>query len=133
MLKIAEPQATTSGTAKCFLIHDGADDQGIFTLAVQELDSSIRCHFSHDGTKAVETPCNDSFFLNCLLDINSTRMNGIECLEKIGGIKRFEMIPASVVEKTNALGENDFIIKPASISAPTSRLLQFLNSIVRLQ
>lgn len=67
------------------------------------------------------------------------RMNGIKCFEQIRKICEPEMFPVcmfstaadpSVVAKSKALGGNDLIVKPASLS---TRARQSFNSNASLQ
>jgi len=129
---------------KCFLIDDDADDQEIFTMALQAFDDSIHCYFADDGVKALEVLQGDISFLPhfIFIDINMPRMNGIECLEEIRKISRLGGIPLcmvstsadpSIVMKTKELGASDFIVKPPSIPELSTRLRQFFHLNASLQ
>lgn len=128
---------------KCLLIDDDQDDQEIFEMAVSEISDSIHCVFASDGVEALEELKKDDFMPDCIfIDINMPRMNGIECLEKIKTIRRLQPVPVcmfstsadpDIVRRTQQLGANDFIVKPASISVLSKLLEQFITSNRRYQ
>lgn len=133
---------TSNIPVQCFLIDDDVDDQEIFSMALQEFNDSIRCYFADDGVKALEKlKVDQSFLPSCIfIDINMPRMNGVECLEQIKKINRLKSVPVcmfstsadpSIVAKTRDLGAADFIVKPASISALSTLLSQFISTNVK--
>jgi CheY-like chemotaxis protein len=111
---------------RCFLIDDDIDDQKIFSIISEEVDSTIKCSFANDGVDAIEklTTCEvvpDLIFL----DVNMPRMDGLECLRKIKKIDRLKNIPVymysttadpTTVTLTKRLGVKDFIVKPNNIN-----------------
>ena len=134
--------STGKNPLKCFLIDDDVDDQEIFSMAIQELSSSIDCYFADDGVKALETLVTDELFLpHCIfIDINMPRMNGVECLEKIKDIVRLRQVPVcmystsadpALVAKVKELGAADFIVKPADITVLSGLLSRFFELNVR--
>jgi CheY-like chemotaxis protein len=137
------PASGSNFPIKCFLVDDDLDDQEIFAMAVREFSDSISCHFADDGVKALETLTEGDFIPHCIfIDINMPRMNGIECLEQIKTINRLKPVPVcmvstsadpAIVAKTKQLGANDFIVKPASITALSQLLKTFFKSNVPLQ
>lgn len=106
-------------------------------MAVRELSVSIHCFFAYHSIKALEELRKHYFLPDCIfIDINVPRMTGLECLEKIKGIRRLQpirkcMLPTSadpdIVKQSKQLGAKDFIVKPASISVLTKLLDQFVN------
>lgn len=137
-----EPDAGNS-PLKCFVIDDDQDDQEIFAMAVSEFSNSIHCYFADDGVKALDKLNRGDFLPDCIfIDINMPRMNGIECLEQIKKISRLQSVPVcmfstsadpEIVALSRALGANDFIVKPASISVLSELLSTFINSNHRFQ
>jgi CheY-like chemotaxis protein len=134
--------STINIPVQCFLIDDDVDDQEIFSMALQEFNDSIHCSFADDGVKALEKlKVDQSFLPSCIfIDINMPRMNGVECLEQIKKIIRLKSVPVcmfstsadpSIVAKTRDLGAVDFIVKPASISALSTLLSQFISTNVK--
>ena len=131
-----------STPARCFLIDDDLDDQEIFFMALQQFDSSIRCDFANDGSKAIEQLRADEVNApHCIfIDMNMPRMDGIECLEQIKKMGHLKGVPVcmfstsadpTLVGKTNAFGAVDFIVKPADITALSEMLGQFFKINVR--
>lgn len=122
----------TSTSLNCFLVDDDLDDQEIFCMALNGLDGSINCIFANDGVHALEklnnlTRMPDFIFI----DMNMPRMNGLQCLEEIRKIDRFNQIPVymystaadpKAINASKQLGANDFIVKPTNISDLTRTL-----------
>ena len=98
----------------CFLVDDDIDDQEIFAIALQRIDSSIACVFANDG-------------------IDALRKLHQQCLVEIKKINRLESVPIIVystsseyndIVETKALGATDYLAKPPSITMLTNSLSQ---------
>jgi CheY-like chemotaxis protein len=117
-----------------FIVDDDSDDQEIFTISAQKADPAIQCAFANDGVHAIEKLTNAEFTPGCIfLDVNMPRMNGIECLEELGKIKRLSLVPVfmcstsadpKIVAKAKELGAHDFIVKPSTIAEFTTILTE---------
>lgn len=110
---------------QCLLVDDDLDDQEIFLMALEETNKNVKFFTASDGVEAL-------FMLNeeqglvpdyIFLDVNMSKMNGIECLinikkiEYLKDVKVFMYSTTSenwVMEKSKELGALDFIIKPAT-------------------
>lgn len=119
----------------CFLVDDDIDDQEIFAIALQRIDSSIACVFANDGIDALRKLHQDETFVPqyIFLDLNMPRMNGRQCLVEIKKINRLESVPIIVystsseyndIVETKALGATDYLAKPPSITMLTNSLSQ---------
>ena len=119
------------------LIDDDPDDQEIFCMALQSIDSTIQCTTANDGIEALQVLQSEKSFEPdfIFIDINMPRMNGIDCLKQIkelGIAKRAEMIMYSttsdprIIELSKKLGASDFMIKPASLSHLQEKLTEKL-------
>ncbi|MBL7933569.1 MAG: response regulator [Bacteroidia bacterium] len=111
----------------CLLIDDDIDDQDIFKWCVKEIGANITCSTVDSGVDALFMLSNQTSYLPdyMFIDMNMSKMNGIECLRKIKEITRLNNSkvfmysttaePRSVKE-SQELGANDFIVKPAKVS-----------------
>lgn|GEM_PF-627950 len=110
------------------LIEDDIDDQEIFCMAVQAIDSSIKCSIAGNGYDAVHLLKSESSFTpdHIFLDVNMPRMNGLECLKEIRQMDRLRntriiMYSTSDDQKMmilcKNLGADAFIIKPPSFES----------------
>jgi CheY-like chemotaxis protein len=111
-----------------FLIDDDPDDQEIFGMVLKELDETIGCDFASDGIQAINRlKVNFAFKPNyILIDLNMPRMNGLDCLKEIKKLQHLNdskvfiystSAVASVIDQSKELGADDFIQKPAAVSA----------------
>jgi CheY-like chemotaxis protein len=109
-----------------FLIDDDPDDRDFFYLAMKKVRPDSSCTFADDCPRAMEK-LRDSAFTPQLIfiDINMTRMNGIDCLRELRRIPRLRDIPAYMystfadirtVELCLQLGANGFLKKQYSIA-----------------
>ena len=116
-----------------FLVDDDADDQEIFSLALQGVKASTRLEFANDGVEAITRIQNDTSFLpHCIfIDLNMPRMNGQQCLQELRKIDRISQVPIVMYSTTvhpqylkDALhyGATDFIEKPITIEELTESL-----------
>ena len=108
------------------LIDDDIDDQEIFSLALRQVDPSVKCVFADNGIHALEMLRGRNSYNPeiIFIDMNMPRMNGLECLQEIIKIKRLSRIPVymystagdiAIMEKCKIHGATDFMIKSASI------------------
>jgi len=119
----------------CLLIDDDQDDQEIFSMALEDINSSIQCIMASNGIAALEKlnakkPLIPDYIF---IDVNMPKMNGIECLreiQKLEHLKDAEVFMYStssdeqMMEKSKALGAKDFIVKPPGLTLLTEKLLQ---------
>jgi CheY-like chemotaxis protein len=110
---------------KCFLIDNDAEDQEIFLLALQKVDTSITCEFADDGPIAIKRFTSDSSFTPDIIfiDMNMPFMNGTECLQEIRKLHQLNAVPIYMYstfgdpelrDQVKNLGAVDFILKPSS-------------------
>lgn len=120
------------------LIDDDVDDQEIFLMALEQVDSTLCCTVENDCLKALEKLNSDRSFLPryIFLDINMHKMSGIECLielKKNGHLNNSKIIMYStnsdkkIIDKSKELGANDYLVKPPSIAS----LIESLTSILK--
>jgi DNA-binding NtrC family response regulator len=124
---------------KCFLVDDDADDQEIFSMAVDDLEKSIDVITAYNCIEAVEKLENDhSFIPNCIfIDINMPKINGIDCLKAIKKLDWLESTPVymystsadpRIIEESMQLGAKDFIVKPTQINELSEILGRIFNA-----
>ena len=124
------------------LIDDDLDDQEIFSMALEEVDDSVGCRFANDGIEALALLNNDSGFVpDCIfIDLNMPRMNGNECLAEIKKIGRLNRVPVIMystssdkvlIGRSLELGANDFIVKPAGLTALADILREIIKKYSR--
>ena len=121
-----------SASKLCYLIDDDADDQEIFSMALENLGKDIRCIMASNGEDGIQKLNGNPAVPDVIfLDINMPRMNGIECLQeikKLDHLKKTKVIIYSTSDGnemrdlTLRLGADDFILKPSSISRLTDVL-----------
>lgn len=118
---------------RCLLVEDDLDDQEIFCLALQEVGKEIECVFAKDGFEALTIlQQNQSGPLNPIfIDVNLPRMNGLVCLQEIRRKfpdKNIKIIiystssEGSVISDSKALGADDFLVKPTSLTLLVEKL-----------
>ncbi len=119
------------------LIDDDPDDQEIFCMALQSIDSTVQCTTANDGIEALQVLQSEKSFEPdfIFIDINMPRMNGIDCLKQIkelGIAEGADMIMYSttsdprIIELSKKLGASDFMIKPASLTLLQEKLTEKL-------
>lgn len=110
----------------CFIIDDDIEDQEIFAIAVEEIDSNIRCESAIDGIVALEKLKQDFRPDFIFLDLNMPRMSGKETLQELRKIPALHDVPVIAystsseirdVEDMKRLGANHFITKPPDITS----------------
>lgn len=116
------------------LAEDDIDDQNIFQLALQEVDSAIDIQFVSNGKELLQllTTTNPDILF---LDLEMPYKNGLECLVEIRSNKNFETLPVIVFSSTTKpsnvqtayeMGANLFFIKPAVYSEYLSSIKALL-------
>lgn len=111
----------------CFFIDDDEDDRDFFCAAALSLDIDVECRFAKDGTDALAqlnaTKMVPDFIF---IDMNMPLMDGKQCLEEIKKLDWLQNVPTYIystsgsprlVEEILAMGANEFLIKPTSMSA----------------
>ena len=109
------------------LIDDDLDDQEIFLMALEQVDSTISCAVVDDCTEALEKLTNDKSFLPryIFLDINMHKISGIDCLVELKKklhLKDAQIIMYStnsdkkMIARSKELGASDYLVKPPSIN-----------------
>ena len=120
-----------------FLIDDDIDDREIFTLALKDIDSSIKCTTAKDGAEALDFIENNKDFIPdfIFLDLNMPRINGKECLVEMRKIARLQNIPIYIYTTSSSdkdklellkIGATGFITKPYTIK----KLVEILSQII---
>ena len=120
-----------------FLIDDDIDDREIFTLALKDIDSSIKCTTAKDGAEALDFIENNKNFIPnfIFLDLNMPRINGKECLVEMRRIVRLQNIPIYIYTTSSSdkdklellnMGATGFITKPYTIK----KLVEILSQII---
>ena len=120
-----------------FLIDDDIDDREIFTLALKDIDSSIKCTTAKDGAEALDFIENNKDFIPdfIFLDLNMPRINGKECLVEMRRIVRLQNIPIYIYTTSSSdkdklellnMGATGFITKPYTIK----KLVEILSQII---
>jgi CheY-like chemotaxis protein len=119
----------------CLLIDDDQDDQEIFSMALEDINSDIQCVMASNGIAALEKlkatkPLIPDYIF---IDVNMPRMNGMECLQEIQKLDHLKdadvfMYSTSsdeiMIKKSKALGAKDFIVKPPGLALLTEKLTQ---------
>lgn len=110
----------------CFLIDDDIDDQEIFLMALKEVSEQISCIVADDVVEALGKLSEGTAFIPdyIFLDVNTPKMNGIECLRRIKAFKHLQgtrliMFSTSaepkLISASKALGADGFLIKPSCL------------------
>ncbi len=119
--------------AHCLLIDNDEDDQEIFILALQEIDTGIVCKTLTSGRTALDVLAPERNYIptHIFIDMNMPLMDGRECLQAIKKMEHLAHVPVymystaanpSTIAEVMALGATDFIVKPASFKTLTERL-----------
>jgi CheY-like chemotaxis protein len=110
----------TKNISNIVLAEDDIDDQNIFQIALEEIDSAIRTQFVSNGKellKLLQTAQPDLLFL----DLDMPYKNGLECLVEMKSDLQLEKIPVVVFSSTTKpsniqtayeMGAHLFFIKP---------------------
>ena len=123
----------------CLLVDDDLDDHDIFSLALQEAESTVEVVRAYDGEEALERlEAADEILPDVIfMDLNMPGMDGKECLAEIRRREHLNDIPV-VIYSTSVLiqdmidvqnlGASAFIVKSAELSELTSSLKHFFRS-----
>jgi CheY-like chemotaxis protein len=110
----------TKKISNIVLAEDDIDDQNIFQIALEEIDTGIRTQFVSNGKellKLLQTAQPDLLFL----DLDMPYKNGLECLVEMKNDPQLEKIPVVVFSSTTKpsniqtayeVGAHLFFIKP---------------------
>ena len=120
------------------LIDDDADDQEIFSIALQNINSLIRFVISDNCKDALEKLSKDKMFKPdfIFLDLNMPGMSGSQCLAEIKKHSRFKHIPVIIYttssgqrdkDETKKLGADYFLTKPTDINKLITILKKILS------
>lgn len=120
------------------LIDDDADDQEIFSIALQNINSLIRFVISDNCKDALEKLSKDKMFKPdfIFLDLNMPGMSGSQCLAEIKKQSRFKHIPIIIYttssgqrdkDETKKLGADYFLTKPTDINKLITILKKILS------
>jgi DNA-binding NarL/FixJ family response regulator len=112
----------------CYLIEDDIDDQDIFRMALDVIDKTIKCDVVDNGQDAVQRLSVETDYTPdyIFIDVNMSKMNGIECLKQLKNISRLSgtqiiMFSTSedsrIISQCKQLGAKDFVVKPASLDS----------------
>ena len=102
------------------LAEDDIDDQNIFQIALQEIDSSVQTQFVANGKELLHLLQNNKPDL-LFLDLDMPYKNGLECLMEMKSDPALEKIPVIVFSSTTKpsniqtayeMGAHLFFIKP---------------------
>lgn len=117
---LADNPFHTKTITNIILAEDDIDDQNIFQIALQEIDSSVQTQFASNGRELLtllQSHKPDLLFL----DLDMPYKNGLECLLEIRNDPNLEKIPVIVFSSTTRpsniqtayeMGANLFFIKP---------------------
>jgi CheY-like chemotaxis protein len=131
---LTEKPIHTKIIARVILAEDDIDDQNIFQIALEEIDSAIRAEFVSDGKellRLLQTNKPDLLFL----DLDMPYKNGLECLVEMRNDPRLETIPVVVFSSTTRpsniqtayeMGAHLFFIKPPVYSDYLSSIKSIL-------
>jgi CheY-like chemotaxis protein len=117
---LANKPADTKIITNIILAEDDIDDQNIFQIALQEIDSSVQAQFVSNGRELLNLLENHKPDL-LFLDLDMPYKNGLECLIEIRNNPRLEEIPVIVFSSTTKpsniqtayeMGAHLFFIKP---------------------
>ena len=120
----------------CLLIDDDIDDQEIFLLALEEVNTSVTCNTASRCTEALELLSSEAIPDFIFLDLNMPGMDGKEFLREIKKDEKLSQIPVVIYSTssdpkdlriTRELGAFDYIIKQSSIVSLRKILEKFFN------
>jgi len=96
---LASKPINTKTITSIILAEDDIDDQNIFQIALQEIDSAIQTQFVSNGKELLALLQNNIPDL-LFLDLEMPYKNGLECLIEIKADTRLEKIPVIVFSST---------------------------------
>ena len=131
---LTEKPINTKIIARVILAEDDVDDQNIFQIALEEIDSAIQAEFVSNGKELLhllQTNKPDLLFL----DLDMPYKNGLECLVEMRNDPALEKIPVVVFSSTTRpsniqtayeMGAHLFFIKPPVYSDYLSSIKSIL-------
>ncbi len=119
------------------LVDDDSDDSELFCEALNEVDTSVHCHFALDGNEALIMleEINPAVIF---LDINMPGMNGWDCLTKLKSKEEYKHIPIIMystsshqteVDKAFNMGALSFFSKPSDYKELKAMLKEVVEKI----
>jgi Response regulator containing CheY-like receiver, AAA-type ATPase, and DNA-binding domains len=110
-----------------FIVDDDVDDREFFCDALHEIDHSIQCICTANGSEAIALLSEPQFTLPdfIFLDMNMPRLGGKQCLSLIKNNHRLSHIPVIIfsntrqydeAEEARQLGAAVFLTKPSTYS-----------------
>lgn len=131
---LTENPINTKIIARVILAEDDIDDQNIFQIALEEIDSAIRAEFVSNGKELLHLLQNNKPDL-LFLDLDMPYKNGLECLVEMRNNPGLEKIPVVVFSSTTRpsniqtayeMGAHLFFIKPPVYSDYLSSIKSIL-------
>lgn len=90
------------------LADDDQDDAEMFCEALAEIDESIVCHCSENGSGVLNTLKNQEKIPEIVfLDLNMPVMNGWECLKQLKSEERYKDIPVIMISTSSYRNDMD--------------------------
>jgi CheY-like chemotaxis protein len=117
---LASKQTHIKAISHIILAEDDIDDQNIFQIALEEVDSTIQTQFVSNGKELLTLLQNNKPDL-LFLDLDMPYKNGLECLIEMRNDPQLEKIPVIVFSSTTKpsniqtayeMGAHLFFIKP---------------------
>jgi len=130
-----ESPVYTKTIGNIILAEDDVDDQNIFHIALQEIDSTVQTQFVSNGKELLQLLQNTTPDL-LFLDLEMPYKNGLECLIEIRNNPKLEKIPVIVFSSTTKpsniqtayeMGAHLFFIKPPIYSDYLSSIKAIFN------
>ncbi len=125
-----------------FLVDDDLDDQELFLLALEKIDSTLECKVANNGDEALNKLLQKQVFPSLIfLDLNMPLMNGQEFLKKIKQQEQFKNIPVFIFttssnpntrKEVKQIGARDMITKPNSFKELVDLLKPIIKNITPL-
>ena len=112
---------------KVLLVEDDEDDKELIKLAFEEVTAEHSLHIANNGQEALDyLMCLQEKDLPCLivLDLNMPILNGIQTLEALNEVQKFQNIPKVIFttsdsdeDKVRCLskGASDYMVKPSNM------------------
>lgn len=108
------------------LADDDLDDAEMFCEALAEIDESIVCHCSENGSGVLNALKNQDIIPEVVfLDLNMPIMNGWECLKQLKQEERYKDIPVIMISTSSHRNDMDtaanlgavcYFVKPNNFS-----------------
>ena len=125
---------------RVLLTDDDEDDRLIFKEILNEMDKDIAVHMVNNGKQLMDFLASKNNLLPHIifLDLNMPNMNGIECLQEIRKVEKYNDIFIAIystsssekdVEDTFLYGANIYITKPGNYDELKEVLAQELSAV----